>query len=335
MNVIILAMNSGILLKFLGLAVSISACVFVWILYGDTVPLITANGDRNFYPKYPVNATSNQRLDAIRGCIIQQLIDKTPYWDLLHLIINQCSRKYLGANVEYLKFRTDKKYLPFVDSSHRPCVVVTIGVGNETIMEQGMREYYPQCEFYAADPIYEIGRVYENFGKLFTVAVDSHTQTKQLHIMGSNEQYEMRTVKAMSLGEFLKEKIRKKVIHFVSMDAEGSEYRLLPYLSSGGNFYSAFDSQNEMVTICQMMIELHGPLKDYEITTQKFEKMFLGFIASSPYVPLRAYSPGNHHRMLVFNAMDPECSRIFKFPLDLQISHDENYIISRHISKIN
>lgn len=62
-----------------------------------------------------------------------------------------------------------------------------------------------------------------------------------------------------------------------------------------------------------MTVELHGPLMNYGLSDKKFEAMFQSFVDASPFVPLRAFTPGNHHRISVFNAADPRCIQAFSW----------------------
>lgn len=91
------------------------------------------------------------------------------------------------------------------------------------------------------------------------------------------------------------------------MDIEGSEYRLMPYMASTG----MFREQSDSATICQISAEFHGPLKEYNYTDVTFEKILINFLSGSPFVPLKAYTPGNHHRIFFMNIESDYCMRLF------------------------
>lgn len=91
------------------------------------------------------------------------------------------------------------------------------------------------------------------------------------------------------------------------MDVEGSEYRLMPYIASTGPFKKDSDS----ATICQISLEFHGPLSAYSVPEVVFDKILVNFISASPFVPLIALSPGNHHRLFVINGEDEYCLNLF------------------------
>lgn len=71
-----------------------------------------------------------------------------------------------------------------------------------------------------------------------------------------------------------------RVIDYLWMDIEGAEYDLLPLMKSNGPVAKAR-------TICQVNIELHGPLQDYGIkNVTKFRKAIEMVLTESDFIPL-------------------------------------------------
>lgn len=174
-------------------------------------------------------------------------------------------------------------------------------------MEKNLKIVYPQCQLYGVDPIFETGKPFEPYGKLFTMAVDDRASQMSLYLMGQSGKYEVKTVNTIPLGTFLHDYVKQPVIHYMSIDVEGSEYRLMPYLTKDGKF----QSHSLNTVICQITLELHGYLERRGLSDSDFEKILIHFISRSPYVPLSAFKPGNHHRMYLYNVEAEECKGLF------------------------
>ncbi len=57
------------------------------------------------------------------------------------------------------------------------------------------------------------------------------------------------------------------MIDYLWLDIEGPEYRLLPQFYNSGEM-------TRSITICQMNIELHGPLDKYNMTLDEFYALY-------------------------------------------------------------
>ena len=75
-----------------------------------------------------------------------------------------------------------------------------------------------------------------------------------------NDIYQWKTVKTIPFGYFLEHYVSKdhSIIAYMTMDIEGSEYRLF-------NNPTNFPAMN----ICSISVELHGPLSLYNLTAGK------------------------------------------------------------------
>lgn len=91
------------------------------------------------------------------------------------------------------------------------------------------------------------------------------------------------------------------------MDVEGSEYRLLPYLTITG----PFNDESDSAIICQFIAELHGYLPQYNYTELMFQDMFLYFLSASPYAPIKASKPYEHNYIVFMNVEEDYCLKLF------------------------
>jgi hypothetical protein len=67
--------------------------------------------------------------------------------------------------------------------------------------------------------------------------------------------YSEEKVQTISLKNFILEFMKNfSLIHFVFLDGEGVEYKLLPYLQS---------ESLKSINFCQISVELHGPVEKY------------------------------------------------------------------------
>jgi hypothetical protein len=70
-----------------------------------------------------------------------------------------------------------------------------------------------------------------------------------------------------SFSNFIRSKFsNESVIDYLMLDIEGPEYRILPQFTNGGAM--------AQMTICQIYIELHGPLDRYKMTLAAFHTLY-------------------------------------------------------------
>lgn len=251
-----------------------------------------------------------KKLESVRDCVLRESRRfNGVVWRKLHIIITTCATNsaFSELRYSYIYSKTDKSFLPFRTQPVRSCTVVTLGVGNEVTYETNLQQKYPSCRFYGADPYPETGEVFKKVGKIFYTAIDNVTSTADnLWVLRNGSYGWQNGVRVTSLGEFIRDMAQVKLVHYMSMDVEGAEYRIIPYVTKGD-----FEVESGNAVICQISAEFHGPLKDFNISMTEFESMWTKLISDSPYVPLRAYPPGNHHRFNLFNAKNEDCVRMF------------------------
>lgn len=91
------------------------------------------------------------------------------------------------------------------------------------------------------------------------------------------------------------------------MDVEGSEYRLLPYMTWAG----AFSEESDSATVCQIVAEIHGSLAKFNYTELTFQDFFLYFLSTSSFAPLRGSMPYDGHYIVFMNYEDKDCLKLF------------------------
>ncbi len=88
------------------------------------------------------------------------------------------------------------------------------------------------------------------------------------------------------------------VIQFLFLDGEGAEYALLPYFLSG-----ALDH----VGICQISLELHGPIQRYGIKSDEdYDILMRNFFRNSNYIPIWVQSL-DHNRIFMIDIKNSQC----------------------------
>lgn len=161
----------------------------------------------------------------------------------------------------------------------------------------------PNCSAYGADPIHQSGKVFKQIGRYFEMAISNVTGNENATVLLNPQQksdYSMRTVNTVEYNQFFAKRLELNFVDFMFLDAEGAEYRLLPYY-----FYN-----DSAVTVCQLSIELHGPAAKYGLANEAMlEAIVRKFLEHSSFIPL--WSSGNPNRLFAINAHHELCVRRF------------------------
>ena len=124
--------------------------------------------------------------------------------------------------------------------------------------------------------------------------------------------YTQKAVKVLSLLTILDEFLRTRFIHYLTINIEGFEYKVLEELVGDGRFAKAG------VTFCQIDAELHYP--DFpkahsEVRNINSVQFITHFLKNpSPYVPIfnAPYLSFPHQKVTFINIVHPECENAFK-----------------------
>lgn len=164
------------------LSVEISSCLSVCLFFNFFLCLrLKEKQEKMMTVKYDMKKTKDCFLNAI-------IKSSTNVWPILHHLINNCSFVNKSRIVPFIPLGTDKFFVPFSKniSDDFDCNVVTLGVGNEIIMEKNMKKIYPKCNFYGADPFNESAQIYNKVGAVFVTAIDAVAGKRMLSTLKGN-----------------------------------------------------------------------------------------------------------------------------------------------------
>lgn len=249
---------------------------------------------------------------SYRRCVAKYLQSdsKRSAWRNAHEAQTKCAGQstFDMMNVNYLPNKDDVKLviLPLrnENSSNSECIEVTLGVGNDIESEEKLLELLPSCQMYGADPIHKVGRIFEKIGQYYEMAVGAVTGTFNASVLVGPGiwDYATKAVPTTAFVDFLKNNVKHTKIDYLFMDNEGAEYDILP-LYFGPNS----DARINDIVVCQISVEMHGPLANYGMTNDKYNELMRNILNSSPFIPLWSTAPANHVRMFLLNANDDYC----------------------------
>jgi hypothetical protein len=100
----------------------------------------------------------------INFCLIQIIENRTELWSEFVDFVSTCSRNYLREfKLRKFQNRDETKYAIIPDNfeAKSKCNIVTLGIGNDILVEKQMNKRMPWCRFYGADPVnYRVCCVY-------------------------------------------------------------------------------------------------------------------------------------------------------------------------------
>ena len=181
-----------------------------------------------------------------------------------------------------------------------PCTLVTAGIGNDVMAELRLKQHLPHCQFIGIDPIASSGALYGQVGRYHQTAVAARPGVLNASV-NVNATYVYQRIAVTSLASFLMaETPTGTVVDYLWMDIEGPEYSLLAQLSKNGPLANAR-------VICQINVELHGPLDDYDVSAAKFYFVMKQLMVETNFVPIYLTRPIHHQRLTLINWFDKEC----------------------------
>ncbi|CAJ0952862.1 unnamed protein product, partial [Mesorhabditis belari] len=224
-------------------------------------------------------------------CLEEMLPNKDLWKHITPVMEMKCGMKLLSRllNVKFLRNKDEVKKFIYPVSMDEKIVSISLGIGNDNQVEKQLKEIFKNIELFGADPFEATAESFfwigiANDGKINgTVLVD-----------GS---YKTQTIPSITFGNYLK-KINRKFIDFLLIDIEGPEYFSLPQIFES-------EMRNEY-TVCQINVELHGPLKNYGVDDKYFDKIMLASLSSS-FLPLDIEMPYIHHQVFYLNWRNRDC----------------------------
>jgi len=166
-----------------------------------------------------------------------------------------------------------------------------------------LQKFVPDCKFYGADPILESGKIFKTIGPYYQTAISHVPGEFNASVLIKNV-YVWQKVKAITLVDFLKNKLNLKAVDYLFMDIEGPEYEILPQFMSDGPI-------EEYGPICSINVELHGPLESYGVNDTIFASVIRQLFNNSRYIPIWIPPPARHHRMALIDWKSEYCVNKF------------------------
>uniref|UniRef100_A0AC34GCZ4 Methyltransferase FkbM domain-containing protein n=1 Tax=Panagrolaimus sp. ES5 TaxID=591445 RepID=A0AC34GCZ4_9BILA len=218
-------------------------------------------------------------------------------------------------NFENTLFEEKKMFIPLQNKDERECKWLTIGVGEVTGAERKFKEMYPNCAVFGVEPDKNRQGNFSKIGKIMSFGVGLENTISDVVVL--EKDWVHRKSKVVSLPNLLDEYLHTRFVHYLTIDIEGFEYRILEALvSSNGKFV------NEGITFCQIDAELHNiqmstvhsAVKDLNPV-----QFILDFLHdSSPYIPIFNVPYIAHQKVTFINIKDQDCENAFKFSKYLQ-----------------
>ncbi len=265
------------------------------------------------------------KMNSYHDCLCEKIKHYKRYiWFYLRHAIIWCSSS-LHSEVINLANLGDLKYVILPNPSERTeyadsCTLVTLGVGGDIIAEKKLKKLQPNCKFFGAEPVDEMGAPYRQIGVYHEIAVsDKNGMVKGTIFLdnGLGIFSKQEVVSTVSLNKFLTEYVMEVFIDHLWIDTEGAEYHILPLLLSA--------SLNKInITICQINVEIHRPFDAYNVTSALTDSLILQLLTGSDFVPIRSTLSGYltdqtpPHMRVFFVNKGSVCSR--KYAWDLMTS---------------
>lgn len=173
-----------------------------------------------------------------------------------------------------------------------------------------MKRKMPHCKFFGADPTAKFGELYNEIGTYFPLAISKKEINKTSLVMTSKFRfYEREVLRHVSLSNFLLNYAKLPQVDLLLLDAEGAEYDLFPTLIREGQL------ERRGIIICQLSLELHGPLFTYanNMDNRQWTPLVTEFLLNTDLLPLWAYKTWPRHQIFLFNTTNEYCVRKY-FP---------------------
>ncbi|EFP00313.1 hypothetical protein CRE_18799 [Caenorhabditis remanei] len=188
-------------------------------------------------------------------------------------------------------------------------IMVTLGIGHDTIAEEKLNRTLPNTKFFGADPIIEPNRqLYTAFGKYFPFAIGKKPGFTKFRVLPNQNQktrkYEYQDVTTIPFTYFLSDILGLKQIDIAWIDIEGGEFEFLDQIHRGGPL------DQKGITICQFNLEVHS--KFHPPGAQVYHDFVFRVLEEKRYVFLKpAATDIGVHRMFFINVENEKCIRKF------------------------
>uniref|UniRef100_A0A1I7U2F1 Methyltransf_21 domain-containing protein n=1 Tax=Caenorhabditis tropicalis TaxID=1561998 RepID=A0A1I7U2F1_9PELO len=188
-------------------------------------------------------------------------------------------------------------------------VMLTLGIGHDTMAEEKLNRTLPNTKFYGADPIIEPNRqLYTAFGKYFPFAIGKNPGFTKFRVLPNQNQktrkYEFQDVTTIPFTYFLSDILGLKQIDIAWIDIEGGEFEFLDQIHRDG----LMDQKG--ISICQFNLEVHS--KFNPPGAQVYHDFIFQVLKEKRYVFLKpAVTDVGVHRMFLINVENEQCVRKF------------------------
>ncbi|CAL2043859.1 unnamed protein product [Caenorhabditis brenneri] len=188
-------------------------------------------------------------------------------------------------------------------------VMVTLGIGHDTMAEEKLNRTLPNTKFYGADPIIEPNRqLYTAFGKYFPFAIGKKPGFTKFRVLPNQNQktrkYEYQDVTTIPFTYFLSDILGLKQIDIAWIDIEGGEFEFLDQIHRDGPL------DKKGISICQFNLEVHS--KFHPPGAQIYHDFIFKILEDKRYVFLKpAATDVGVHRMFFINLENEKCIRKF------------------------
>lgn len=186
-------------------------------------------------------------------------------------------------------------------------IMVTLGIGHDTMAEEKLNRTLPNTKFYGADPIIEPNRqLYTAFGKYFPFAIGKKPGFTKFRVLPNQNQktrkYEYQDVTTIPFTYFLSDILGLKQIDIAWIDIEGGEFEFLDQIHRGGPL------DEKGISICQFNLEVHS--KFNPPGAQIYHDFIFKVLEDKRYVFLKpAVTDVGVHRMFFINLENEKCIR--------------------------
>lgn len=233
-----------------------------------------------------------EEVEKTKNCFIGRM-KSSKWYEQFGFILRECST-YFETRLKFipLQNKDETKFVVLPIVTNAECNVVTLGIGNDIQAEKRLQKLVPSCRFFGADPIEQSGKVYREIGTYYQTAVGVKDGSHIASVL-VNGSYSKQIVTYTSIENFLKQ-IKIKHVDYLIMDAEGAEYGLLPLLEKTKVAHD--------LIICQLNLELHMPVEQYNMTNDRLNKIFVDFIFNSRLIPIFG-----RERSVWIDVLSPNC----------------------------
>uniref|UniRef100_A0A914QP01 Methyltransferase FkbM domain-containing protein n=1 Tax=Panagrolaimus davidi TaxID=227884 RepID=A0A914QP01_9BILA len=206
----------------------------------------------------------------------------------------------------------NKIFLP-LNNRNEECKWLTIGIGDVTNSERLFKMKYPNCAVYGVEP--SSPGNFSNVGKVIPYGIGFNDNDAKIS-MKVNGTYIEQNFKVLSLTTVLDKYIHSRFVHYLTIDIEGFEYKILEQLVGSGNL----TEEKTGIVFCQIDAELHNPqMHNAHSAVRNIlnpVEFMLNFLQdSSPFIPIfnAPYTHHPHQKVTFINIENPECEAAFGF----------------------